>query len=215
MSDRGLPGPAELADAVAAGLRARAKRDDLEQAVYGFDALDELGLHPLLAEAIEAAGYGVLREQRYPGHWGKRRKSEGRRCDLVVTPDGLPLRDPAMKATLFDRQPAVDAEEAYWLEVKTVAQFETGGAFGGYSSELLTPVMADLKKVWSDGVIRRGGLLVVLFTASAEVAEHDLAAFHRRALEKGMPVYPPCTRGFGITDRIGNAWCTVSVFGVR
>ena len=35
-----------------------------------------------------------------------------------------------VKATLFDRQPAVDAEEAYWLEVKTVAQFETGGRKG-------------------------------------------------------------------------------------
>ncbi|MEO0588844.1 MAG: hypothetical protein AAF078_14545 [Planctomycetota bacterium] len=215
VSGGGLPGPADLADAVAAGLRGRAERDDLEQVVYGFDALDELGLHPLLAEAIEAAGHGVLREQRYPGHWRKRKKSEGQRCDLVVTPDGLPLRDPAMKATLFDRQPAVDAEEAYWLEVKTVAQFELDGAFRGYSSELLTPVMADLKKVWLDGVIAHGGLLVVLFTASAEIAEHDLAAFHRRALEKGMPVYPPCTRGFGITDRIGNARCTVSVFGVR
>jgi hypothetical protein len=207
--------PADLADAVAAGLQRRARVDDLEQAVYGFDALDELGLHPLIADAITQAGLGALREQRYPGHWSKRKKSEGQRCDFVITPDGLPLRDPDLKATLFDDQPAVDPEQAYWLEVKTVAQFESAGPFRHYSKELLAPVMADLKKVWADGVITHGGLLLVLFTASADIAEHDLLAFHRRAIDKGYPVYPPCTRSFPITDRIGNACCTVGLFGVR
>ncbi|MEM9251092.1 MAG: hypothetical protein AAGB29_01965 [Planctomycetota bacterium] len=206
---------ADLADAVAASLQRRARQDDLEQAVYGFDAFDELALHPLIADALDAAGYGALREQRYPGHWHKSKKSEGLRCDVVVTPDRLPLRDPDLKATLFDAAPAVDPEQAYWLEVKAVAQHEPAGPFRNYSKELLAPVMADLKKVWTDGVIAHGGLLVVLFTETPAVAEHDLAAFHRRALDKGFPVYPPATRAFAITDRIGNACCTVSVFGVR
>ncbi|MEM7626439.1 MAG: hypothetical protein AAF333_12655 [Planctomycetota bacterium] len=205
----------EIADVVEAGLRARAAEDDAGQAVYGFDALDELGLHPLVREAFSARGFGAWPEQRYPGHWHKKSKAEGLRCDLVLTPDGTPLRDPAIKNTLFDAQPATDAERAYWLEIKTVAQFETGGAFRRYSAELLQPVTKDVKKIWSDGVIRHGGLLLVLFTAAQDIAEHDLAAWHTRCIDKGFPVGPPAVRGFPITDRVGNGWCAVAVFGVR
>ncbi|MEL7087724.1 MAG: hypothetical protein AAGL98_04675, partial [Planctomycetota bacterium] len=196
-------------------LRRRAAEDDADQAVYGFDALDELGLHPLVRDALTTRGYGAWPEQRYPGHWHKKKKSHGLRCDLVLTPDGLPLRDPAIKDTLFDAQPAVDADRAYWLEIKTVAQFETGGAFRRYSAELLQPVTKDVQKIWSDGVIRHGGLLLVLFTQTQEIAEHDLAAWHTRCLDKGFPVGPPAVRGFAITDRVGNGWCAVAVFGVR
>ena len=209
--------PADLADAIAEGLKRRAAEDDAGQAVYGFDALDELGLHPVVRGALTDAGYGAWPEQRYPGHWHKRKRSEGLRCDLVVTPapGALPLRDPEVKATLFDASPAVDAEAAYWLEVKTVAQFETGGPFRRYSAELLAPVTKDVKKVWSDTVIRHGGLLLVLFTADRETAEHDLVRWHERCLDRGYPAGPPAVRGFGITDRIGNAWCGVAVFGVK
>lgn len=206
---------ADLADAVAAGLQRQAREDDAAQAVYGFDALDELGLHPILQQSLRDAGYGVWPEQRYPGHWHKRSRAEGLRCDVVLTADGTPLRDPQIRDTLFDAAPATDAEAAYWLEVKTVAQFETDGPFRRYSAELLQPVTKDVKKVWSDGVIRHGGLLLVLFTVSQEVAEHDLAAWHTRCIEKGYPVGPPAVRGFTITDRIGNSWCAAAVFGVR
>lgn len=205
----------DLADAVEAGLRKRAAEDDAGQAVYGFDALPELGLHPLVRGAFAAEGFGAWPEQRYPGHWHKKSKAQGLRCDLVLTPEGLPLRDPAIKDTLFDGQPATDAERAYWLEIKTVAQFETSGAFRRYSAELLQPVTQDVKKIWSDGVIRHGGLLLVLFTADRETAEHDLAAWHTRCLDKGYPVGPPAVRGFSITDRVGNAWCAAAMFGVR
>ena len=206
---------AELADTIERGLRRRARADDDEQAVYGFDALDELRLHPLIHGALREDGYGVWPEQRYPGHWHKTKKSHGLRCDVVLTPDGLPMRDPDIRGTLFDGQPAADPEQAYWLEIKTVAQFETSGPFGRYSSELLAPVTQDVKKIWSDGVIRHGGLLIVLFTESQEFAEHDLAAWHERCMQRGYPVGPPAVRGFEITDRIGNAWCAIAVFGVR
>ena len=205
----------DIADAIASGLQRRAAEDDAAQVVYGFDALAELGLHPIIRSALLAEGYGAWPEQRYPGHWHKRSRAEGLRCDLVLTPDGLPLRDPQIKDTLFDAQPAVDAEGAYWLEVKTLAQFETDGPFRRYSAELLQPVTKDVKKIWSDGVIRHGGLLVLLFTASQEIAEHDLAAWHGRCIDKGFPVGPPSVRGFEMTDRLGNAWCAVGVFGVR
>ena len=56
----------DIADAVAAGLQQRAHDDDLEQAVYGFDHLDELRLHPLIHDALRRGGWGVWPEQRYP-----------------------------------------------------------------------------------------------------------------------------------------------------
>jgi hypothetical protein len=205
----------DIADAVVQGLQQQAQMDDLEQVVYGFDHLDELGLHPLIHSALRAAGFGVFPEQRYPDDWRHIRRSEGKRCDVVLTPDDRPLREPLVKDTLFDNHRAVDADEAFWLEIKTVAQHETGGPFRRYSAELLGSVAADLKKLWTDGVIRHSGLLLVLFTQDQFTAEHDVLAWHRKCLDRGYPVGPPAARGFRITERIGNAWCAVAVFGVR
>lgn len=205
----------DIADAVAKGLALQAQCDDQEQAVYGFDALDELGLHPIIRQALQSAGWGAWPEQRYPGHWHKVKRSEGLRCDLVLTPDALPLRDESVRGTLFDDGSAVDTTTAYWLEIKTVAQHQTDGPFKRYSAELLSPVAKDVQKIWSDGVIQHGGLLIVLFTEDQSTAEHDLAVWHERCLKKGFPVGPPAVRGLPIRDRIGNAWCTAAVFGVR
>jgi hypothetical protein len=206
---------ADIADAVEAGFRRRAEADDAEQAVYGFDALAELGLHPIIFDALGESGWGVHPEQTYPSDYGKRKRSEGKRCDCVLTRAGLPLRDREVRGTIFDAIQAEDPEDAYWLEVKTVAQHETSGPFRRYSAELLNPVLKDVRKLWSDGVIRHAGLLLVLFTEDAEVAEHDLAVWHDKCLSRGLPVSAPAVRGLTITDRIGNAWCSVAVFGVR
>lgn len=207
--------PAELADAVEAGLRRRAGEDDLEQAVYGFDALDELGLHPVVHRALRDAGYGVWPEMRYPDDWHKVKRSEGQRCDVVLTHDGLPLREPGLRDTLFDNVPAADLDEAYWLEIKTVSQFEKTGPFRRYSAELFSPVAQDIRKLWSDSLILHSGLLLVLMTADQVTAEHDIGVWHQRCLDKGFPVASPALRGFAITDRIGNGWCAAAVFGVR
>ncbi|MBI1335517.1 MAG: hypothetical protein GC164_00990 [Phycisphaera sp.] len=207
---------ADIADAVEKALRSRAQQDDLEQTVYGFDALDELGLHPLLHDALRQAGWGVYPEQRYPGDDGKPKKSHGKRCDIALTPGhDLVIRDISVKGTLFDTADAIDPEDAYYLEVKTVAQHERTGPFPRYSAELLSPVANDVKKLWTDSRIRYGGLLIVLFTEDPRIAEHDLRIWHTRCIEKGYPVAPPSLRGIEINNRIGNAWCQVAVFGVR
>ena len=205
-----------IADAVHDGLRDRAREEDLEQAVYGLDHHDELGLHPLVHAALRAAGWGVWPEQRYPGHWAKSRKSEGNRCDVVLTEDpATPLRDPEIRGTLFDQLKGCDPDDAYWLEIKTVAQQTIEGPFPRYTTELLSPVARDIRKLWSDGVIRHAGLLLILFTAGRHVAEHDLTAWYTRCLDRGYPVGAPEYRLFDITERIGNSCCAVGVFGVR
>lgn len=110
---------------------------------------------------------------------------------------------------------AVDAEHAYWLEIKSVAQFETTGPFPRYSTELFSTVTQDIKKLWTDGAICFAGLLLVLFTADQATAQHDLDTWHARCLDRGQPVAIPAIRGFPITDRIGNAYCAVALFGIR
>ncbi len=206
---------AEIADALEAQLAAEAQRLDEEQSVYGVDALDELRLHPILADALTKAGYGVFAEQHYPAERRKRRRSEGERCDFVLTPHGLPLREPDAEATLFDRDDAIALDEAFWLEVKVVAQFTTNGPNRNYSSQLLGAVQSDVGKLSREAGILHCGVLVVLFTQNKRIAEHDLAAWLARCLERGLPIGSPSTREFVITDRLGNGVCVIALYPVH
>lgn len=67
-----------ILDALAGGVRRREEALREEQAVYGLDALQEVQWHPILADALTAAGYRVLREQVYP-HEAVRAQREARR----------------------------------------------------------------------------------------------------------------------------------------
>src|SRR4051794_13477575 len=98
--------PTSLVDAAMAGLCAERDALELEQAVKGLDAYDELRLHPVLARAFAAGGHDAQGEQRYPADAQRRRKSESRRCDLVLTPPGEPLLPPQ-----DPRQPQLFAPE--------------------------------------------------------------------------------------------------------
>lgn len=205
----------EIVEAVAEHLERLARADDDEQAVYSIDRLEELQLHPLIQTGLRAAGFGVHPEQRYPGDRTSRRRSEGKRCDVVLTPDGLPLSEPDAEATLFADPHAVALEAAFWLEIKTVAQHTTEGPFPRYSSELLATVSQDIRKLAQDRAIYHAGLLLVLFTESREIAEHDLKAWYDRVLQRGYPVAPAIEHGFKLTDRLGNGWCACAMFPVR
>jgi len=206
----------EICESVAAALHDRARADDAEQAVYSIDALDELGLHPIIQRSLSAAGYGVYPEQTYPSDRGRRaRRSEGKRCDIVLTPGERELVDPEAEATLFSPDDAVPLEAAYWLEIKTVSQYTTEGPFGNYSRELLSPVRQDVRKLAADAKIFHAALLLVLFTVSEEIACSDLTTWEMRCLHAGYPVAPPIVRQHPITDRLGNATTTVALFPVR
>lgn len=205
----------DIVESVAAGLRAAAEADDLEQAVYSIDALDELRLHPLIHQSLRDAGFGVYAELRYPSDRTSRRKSLGKRCDVVLTPDARALSEPDAEATLFAEPDAVVFEAAYWLEIKTVAQHTTEGPFERYGSELLATVSQDIRKLASDAGVFHAGLMLVLFTADQRTAEHDLNAWHQRCLDKGYPVALPTVRHLPLRDRLGNANASVALFPVR
>jgi hypothetical protein len=206
---------ADIADACALGLTDHAMTLELERAVRGMDALDEVQLHPILAEALSCAGYGVHREIRYPADRHRRRNSEGERCDLVLTPDGRPLRTPEAAQTLFDEPDAVDLDDAYWLEVKSVAQFTMEGANRQYASELLSTVSRDVAKLSKDMGILHAGLLLLLFVENCEVAQHDLKIWQDRCIERSLPIAAPSLREVPLNDRMGNRVCVVALYPVR
>jgi hypothetical protein len=205
---------ADIADAVAQGLRSHASSLDLEQAVQGLDAQDERSLHPVLADALIAHGLGVCREQRYPSDRSKRRQSEGERCDLVLTPDGRALRQPDQAATLFDDPQAVELDDAYWLEVKVVAQWTSEGPNRQYASQLLSTVRGDVTKLSKDPGILHAGLLIVLFVADRSTADHDLDVWQERCVQRGLPIAAPYRRSFDLRDRLGNSLCMIALYPV-
>jgi hypothetical protein len=191
-----------LADALAAGLARAADALELEQAVRGLDACGELELHPVLQAALRDAGYGVFAEQRFPRDRDQRKRSAGARCDLVVTPDAAtPLDDAALA-------------DALWIEVKVVAQFHPLGPNRGYARALQTPVWNDVARLAADPTIVHGLVVLVLFTADAATADHDLDLWRSRATERGLHLWPRVQRSFPIGDRIGNRLCTVALFPV-
>ena len=206
---------ADIADVLEAGFLSAEAGLRREQAVRGLDARSEVELHPLLQEIFEAASIGATREVRYPAESRRRRQTEGRRCDLVLTPDGKPLVEPQQKQTLFAPTNAVELEDAFWLEVKCVTQFTPEGPNSSYTSELLSTVQKDVFKLASDRSILHAGLLIMLFVASEEVAEHDLQIWQDKCLEQSLPIAAPAHRIVPITDRLGNRVCCLSLFPVR
>jgi hypothetical protein len=206
---------ADIADAIEAGLRERCAQIDLEQAVHGLDALDELALHPIIADALRMqGGFGVHREQRYPGDRMRRRFTEGERCDFVLTPDHRELVKEDARGTLFDSPDALSLDEAFWLEAKIVWQFTCEGPNHNYSSQLLGSVRGDITKLARDPGILQAGLLLVMFVRDEAVASNDLGIWQNRCIARGLPLGMPATRVFRITDRQGNACCAISAFPV-
>jgi len=210
---------AAIAEAAADALRAESERLDRANDPRGLDAPRELGLHPLIAAGLERAGFGVFREVRYPAGAAKHKRSAGDRCDLVLTPSPEHhLADTGLAGTLYATA-GVPPERACWIEVKTVRQFALVSGVAserpGYASRLAGPAARDLRKLAADPAIRRAASMIVLFARDEQTANHDLAAWAHRALDRGLPAGDQRLRGFPVADRLGNAWCAVAVTAVR
>lgn len=206
---------ADVADALALGLARVSEEDRLAQSVRGLDSLAEVQLQSLLADILACAGYGIEREQRYLGQRSRLRRSEGQRCDLVLTPHGRSLEQEEAAATLFALPGAVAPADALWLEVKVVAQFTEEGPNRAYASDLQQPVRQDIAKLAQDSLIAHAAVLLVLFTAEQATATHDLEVWQQRCRDRGLEVAHPYVRHVPIVDRLGNAFCTVALFRVR
>jgi hypothetical protein len=205
----------DIAEAAIHGIGMVAAAMDADRSVRGVDSLDEVALHPMIASGLSRADFGVHREVRYPADRRKRKASEGERCDFVLTQDNRPLRHPEAAATLFDSPDAVDLDEAYWLEVKVVAQFTDEGPNRQYASQLLSTVGRDVRKLSKDDGILHAGLLLVLFVERDEVAEHDLGIWQDRCLARSFPIAAPSIRTLPINDRIGNRVCFCALYPVN
>jgi hypothetical protein len=201
----------DVADALHHGL-ARANAElSREQAVYGLDALDELGLHPVLEQVLRESGYGVHREKRYPADRVKRAESHGERCDFVLTPDGRELHEPDKAGTLFDAPDAASLRECYWMEVKVAHQSTVEGPNPRYSAQVLSVSRGDVAKLNKDPDIVHAGLCFIAFLQDEEVARHDLRVWYDRCIERGLPVSYPSIRIVPITNRLGNAVAAIAL----
>lgn len=208
MSTTTTPSDARLFDAVVRGFEEARDELEAEQAVHGLDSWLELDLHAVLASSLSQAGFFVAREQRYPGHRTKKQRTSGRRCDLVVT-DGAPLLLEGVEPDPFAPATATP-EVAAWIEVKLLKQFRPGGANHGWDEGLLHPPTTDLLRLADEAGLGARALLLVLFTASAEVAEHDLDVWAGHVVAAGLRLGPPLLRHLPIVDRYGNRVCSLA-----
>ena len=150
------------------------------------------------------------------------------------------LRDKkAHEESLFksSESDGVDPRECLWIEVKCVGQFTyTSGVpqpNRAYSSELIGAVYRDAMKLATDTLVVRAGRLavevvracracerghaaglVLLFSESREVAEHDLGVAANRALDRGAPINAFHFEHLPIADRIGNRVLTIAAFEI-
>ncbi len=227
----------ELVEIAAQTLRDRDAALREEQAVFGLDALDEVALHPVLGEGFRAGGLGVHPEQVYAGTIEDRAaRRERERCDLVLTSDPeARLIDPVAELVEIDRasgtlfEPVaesmapegaiVEPGEAYWLEVKAVAQIAYVGGTPGpnraYASQLVGGPASDIVKLAREPTILHGGAMVLLFAQDIETGEHDVAQMFHALLDRDLPISETVWATVPIEDRAGNGVCVVALAGVR
>lgn len=183
----------------------------LEQAVYGLDAKDERSLQGLLAQRLKAH-YEVAREVHYPSTRG-RKLTHRTRCDLVLSPRGLPLKLDSAPPTLFDPAAQCEPCDALWLEVKVACQFREGGVrHGGYGAQWRQAVIEDLRKMEADPLVREAGLVLVVFNESRDILDKDLELFEDVLARKEVLAGFRQVRSVPIVDRIGHRLCTVAVW---
>jgi hypothetical protein len=183
----------------------------LEQAVYGLDAKSEVQFQQLLTDGLKA-NYEVAREVHYPSSRG-RKLSHRQRCDLVLTPQGRPLKLDSSPDTLFDPPNQAHPEEGLWLEVKVASQFREGGVrHGGYGQQWRNNVVEDLRKMDAEPLIKHAGLCLVVFNESHDILSKDLENFELVLMQKEVLAGFRQVRSVDITERIGHRVCTIALW---
>ncbi|MEM6561153.1 MAG: hypothetical protein AAF656_06110, partial [Planctomycetota bacterium] len=183
----------------------------LEQAVYGMDSLDELALHKLLAAGLSKK-HEVAREVHYPSSVGKKQPSR-QRCDLVLTERGHPLRLDTKPPSLFDPPEMHGPGAGLWLEVKVAAQFAEGGRpHRGYGAQWRQGVTKDLQKMEQESALREAALVLIVFTANADVLDADLQLFEDHLAKTEVLAGFRQVRSCEIVERNGHRLATVALW---
>ena len=228
---------AEIADLMADELRAYTETTSAKQAHAGIDSLSEVRLHPLLCQSFTKSVFGVQREVRYPSSGiASPNDSQRQRCDLVLTPcQGMTIFDPIhehrlndeLAQTLFaghlvnqtDNDSVCQPQEAYWIEVKVVGQFQyvDGVPMPNtvYASELTKAPKLDVIKLASEPMIHAGAILVIVFAEHEDTGPHDISHAAGIWIEQGLPISIPEIRSFPIPNYGGNEWCSIGLIPVK
>lgn len=180
---------ARVADDLAAVLSAAEAALCLEQAVHGLDARDERALQALLAAGLPPR-WEVAREAYYLSSAGKK-GSHRLRCDLVLTPPGLPLRSDAAQPTLFEPRRTCDPRDALWLEIKVAYQLAASGAQrSDYGARWRRGITTDLRKMAEEPLIRHAALALLAFTESQAILDKDLELMEALLVAEGLLAAP-------------------------
>jgi hypothetical protein len=164
------------------------------------DTLSELQLQDLTSEALTChGGIAVIAQPRYPDAALCRKRSEGRRGDLLLVPDENDGPDGA----------------GYWIEIKRVAQFLESGPNRWYEQAWLRTIPADLLKLARDSVICHAGLLLFVFARNRGSGIKDVQRWHEWALGAGYPIGVPRMADFPLDDRLGNSHGVVALCPLR
>lgn len=196
----------DLADQVAAAVADLEAGLQLEQAPHGIDEWDERPLQRALATAL-GRHHQVTLEAHYPSTAG-RKLSHRPRCDLVLSRPGRPL---AQGETLpLDLCPA---DEALWLELKVAHQRRAGGAPDGrYGAQWRRNLIADLRKMAAEPMIRDAALVLVAFTDDEDVLRRDLDGFESLLVRHDVMAGFRQVRTLPIVERIGHRVCGIALW---
>lgn len=211
----------DILDLCVEALQAESELLDRYQEPKGLDSLEEKRLQGIVAEGLAARGHRVLREEPFPSIRRKGAKlSQRERCDLVVLREETTRIGAESEAAGRPQVAAAWlASGAFWLEMKVLGQFEYRSGVPGpnhqYATRLVKALHDDLQKLADDPEIRFGAVLDVLFVREPAVAVHDMGVALGRCVDRNL-IPGEVRRGeFRIADRIGNAWCTLWLTGVR
>ena len=198
-----LPGVADEVAAAVADLEAALR---LEQAPHGLDEWAERALQRALAAALRRR-HEVALEVHYPSTVG-RKLSHRPRCDLVLSGRGRPLR--RGESLPFDLCPA---EEALWLELKVAHQLRPGGGRDGrYGEQWRRNLVADLRKLATEPLLRDAALLLIAFSEDEPLLLHDLDSFELLLARHGVLAGFRQVRVLPIRERIGHHVCGVALW---
>jgi hypothetical protein len=115
--------------------------------------------------------------------------------------------------TLFDAPDLCGPDEGLWLEVKVAYQFREGGVrHTGYGAQWRTNVVADLRKMEAEPLVREAGLVLVVFNESQQILEKDLDLFESVLARKEVLAGFRQVRSVAVLDRIGHRVCTAAVW---